>query len=569
MGKFEEWNTKLLSLTPEEFEELSYELIDAQGFTNLRWFRGGGDRGKDITAEMVEKKPGFTTITTKWCFQCKRYKTGIPVKELTQALEWVVAEGFEYFVVISNSQLTPDCKDFVKKKETQGKLKIFEWTDKKFQKILFRFPHIVEIFFPKEKIPETEKITKPQKLFEISFNVPQDIHQELKVEIGKLESLGDEEKTKRTVNLINEKVIASPYIDDNIKGLIFQQLSIISFNNDDFSEALKYLEEALSITPKNRNVLMNKGFVLIKIKNYNEAIKCFDKVLKVNSEDKFALNNKGLCLKKLYRDKGAMIYFKKAAEIDPSFISARDNIGLLLEKRHRFDEAIKVYDETLLKYPKSKTTLNAKALALMELKDYREAYKIINEVIEIDPYFVVALNNKGAILQRNGKSQSSEKYNKLALETFERVIELDPNYVVGYTNKSACLALLDQFEEALEFSSKTLDIFPKEEIAWSRRSYILRYNKKYDEALRSIDNALQIRPNHKDSLINQGIVFIQKGKFKKALKISKKLNKLFPVEIDGWLIRGDSYGGLGKKGKAEKSYKKANALDIPVKSLIE
>jgi hypothetical protein len=27
MGKFDDWNTKLLSLTPDEFEELCYELV--------------------------------------------------------------------------------------------------------------------------------------------------------------------------------------------------------------------------------------------------------------------------------------------------------------------------------------------------------------------------------------------------------------------------------------------------------------------------------------------------------------------------------------------------------------
>ena len=59
------------------FEELCYELVGYEGFTNLQWRGGSGDKGRDIQAEFISDQPGGMTRVEKWWFQCKRYSKHI------------------------------------------------------------------------------------------------------------------------------------------------------------------------------------------------------------------------------------------------------------------------------------------------------------------------------------------------------------------------------------------------------------------------------------------------------------------------------------------------------------
>ncbi len=573
MSRFEEWNTKLLSLTPEEFEDLCYELIEAEGFINLEWIKGGKDRGRDIIAERIERKPGFTIVTEKWFFQCKRYRSGIPVDKISSAIDWAIADKASYYIVISNSYLTSECKEYVKKKKEQTQLKILEWTNKKFQKILFRHPRIVESFFPQEKIPESERIAQPQKIFEVTLTVPTELNRELQEEFVKLMPLEEKERNEKMFKLIKEKVIDSPNLDPNIRALVYQQLSVVSFNKGDLKEAVFYLDEALKITPENRIVLMNKGFLLEKMKRYGESVACYDKVLKLNSDDKIAWNAKGHNLEKLHKHKGAIFCFEKAVKIDPNFIIARNNIGVVFVKENKYKEATRVYDETLSISPNSKTTLNKKADLLKELKDFKGAYARINKALEIDPYFVDGLNTKGVILEHCGGYYEDEnkriKFIKLALETFEKVIELDNKHALGRTNVIVCLLKLGEVEKALECANKTVEDFPDEEFAWMRKASVLQDLRKYDEALICIKKALKINPYHKASLAKKGIIYLGTKKFKKALRVANEMNRFYPRYAKGWKLKGDAFAGLGKNDKAEKCYRRAKGFEIPLKSLIE
>jgi len=441
--------------------------------------------------------------------------------------------------------------------------------DKKFLKLLFRYPHILQTFFPNEKIPESEKIVQPQKIFEIRLEVPPEIMREVHEEFAKLMSLEEEERNEKMLKVIKERIIDSPDLDPNIRALVYQQLSVVLYNQGKLKDAVSYLDEALKITPKNRTVLMNKAFLLGKMKRYFEAILCYDKILKLNPNDKFAWNNRGHYLERSHKHRAAMRCFKKAVEIDPNFITARDNIGALLVKQHRFKEALEVFDETLRLFPNSKTTLNKKADLLKDLKDFAEAYRLINKALEVDPYFVEAINTKGVILQHNGNYQYYEKYNQLALETFEKVIELDSKYILGHTNKIVCLLNLGRFDEALEYANRTVKNFPDEEFAWMRKGEVLRAMGKYDEALKCIKKALKINKFHKKSLCLEAIIYLETQRFKKALRVTKELIRLYPRYDEGWRLRGYAFEGLGKEDKAEKCFKKVKELEIPLRSTIE
>jgi tetratricopeptide (TPR) repeat protein len=570
---FKEWNTKILSLSPEEFEELCYDIISSLGYVNLDWRKGGGDKGKDITAEKHELKAGIETITEKWYFQCKRYSSGISVTDISSAIDWAIADKANFLVFMSNSHLTNGCKEFVDQKNKEGKTQILQFTDKKFQSLLFRFPQIISSYFPNEKVPDQNKVGQAHGVFEITLKNPK-LAREITEKISKITTLPQKDRINKITKVLKEKIIDSNEIDINTKALLCQQLSVLLYNTENYEEAIKVIDKGLSISPKSVNLLGTKAFFLTKKKKDFEADLCYNKLLKINPNDKHAWNNLGHIRTRQNRNKGAMICYEKAIDIDPNFIIARDNKGTLLKNQYKIEEALKTFDETLDKFPNSKTTLERKADLLRVDKDYKNALLVIEQCLEIDPYFTAAQNTKGVILQHNGKhfekdEKKYKKFNKLALETFEKVNELDPDYVIGHTNKVVCLTNLNQLEKALKYVDITIDKFPDEEMPWHKKALIFRKMEKMEEAYDCIQKSLEIHPNFKEALIEEALYYFDTGNLKKALKIMIRLSKTFQRDENVWGFTAAIYEGLGILKKAENCNRKFEKYSIPVKSLIE
>jgi hypothetical protein len=67
-------------LTPEQFEELCFDIVDAAGFQRLAWRQGGADSGRDIQG-CKQISTGVTEdFSELWFSECKRYEGVVPPK---------------------------------------------------------------------------------------------------------------------------------------------------------------------------------------------------------------------------------------------------------------------------------------------------------------------------------------------------------------------------------------------------------------------------------------------------------------------------------------------------------
>lgn len=102
-------------LSPEDFEELCYDLIKSRGFTNVNWKKGTGDKGRDIESNLFINHSLVPNLSTKWFFECKKYNRGVTINDLSNKLTWLLTEKVDYFVIITSSYLTNQTKEYIKK----------------------------------------------------------------------------------------------------------------------------------------------------------------------------------------------------------------------------------------------------------------------------------------------------------------------------------------------------------------------------------------------------------------------------------------------------------------------
>jgi len=108
-----EWS----KLTPKEFEELCYVVLEASGFTDIQWYgKSGGDKGRDLTARKEESLFPSIKTNAKWVVQCKRYVAKPPSK---RDIELFLTDAREHrpdtvLLMITNT-LSADARDWLDK----------------------------------------------------------------------------------------------------------------------------------------------------------------------------------------------------------------------------------------------------------------------------------------------------------------------------------------------------------------------------------------------------------------------------------------------------------------------
>jgi len=154
-------------ITPLGFENLCYDLLYVLGFQNIDRRGGTADRGRDIEAIWKIKDPSGDIYFQKWFVECKFYKHGISIREIHDKIQWADAERPDVLLIITNSHLTAQAKDWLEKIREEKVYNIQIWENEKIEKLLMKYPSILEKYFPK---PEVEIDFKPYLISIINEN---------------------------------------------------------------------------------------------------------------------------------------------------------------------------------------------------------------------------------------------------------------------------------------------------------------------------------------------------------------------------------------------------------------
>lgn len=100
-------------LTPDDFEEFCWHLLEANGFQNLILLGKSGDRGRDIKASKIERPfVGFEDQRI-WVIQCKRYQISPSPSDLSNSIAWALVHKPDYFLLIMPCRISPGTRDWL------------------------------------------------------------------------------------------------------------------------------------------------------------------------------------------------------------------------------------------------------------------------------------------------------------------------------------------------------------------------------------------------------------------------------------------------------------------------
>jgi Tfp pilus assembly protein PilF len=190
-----------------------------------------------------------------------------------------------------------------------------------------------------------------------------------------------------------------PKIDKNSPQAAYQKAEI-SMNYGLEDEALKYLNEALSIDPDHFPSCYLLGVIQLNKGNLIEARPLFEKCVELKPENPDVHIRLATIYQGLDLEKNAEIEYIKAFSIDQNFISSF-NLAQYFFKKNDLDLALKYAQSAVEKNSDSSSAYNLHGVILNALKRYPEAILSFLNALKIDSDNHIAGVNLGVAYINN------------------------------------------------------------------------------------------------------------------------------------------------------------------------
>lgn len=132
-----------LSLSPDRFENLTFDLLQAAGLKNLVWRTPGADGGRDIEGVFSSVDFSKRHRTEKWYVECKRYSNSIDWPTVWNKISYAESTGADFLLLVTNNNPSPKCETEIENWNNSKKPVLVRiWRGYELEGILRNYPQI-------------------------------------------------------------------------------------------------------------------------------------------------------------------------------------------------------------------------------------------------------------------------------------------------------------------------------------------------------------------------------------------------------------------------------------------
>jgi arylsulfatase A-like enzyme/Flp pilus assembly protein TadD len=208
-------------------------------------------------------------------------------------------------------------------------------------------------------------------------------------------------------------------------------------------EALAIIEQGCRDNPKNYNLLLSYGVLLVKLDKPDEGIAILQKALEIATYDPDVWTHLGIAYWKKKEYSKALESYDKALPLDPHSALLLNNLGTLYfsmalqsKKKEDLSRAVDCFEKAIAMDPEVASAYNGLGGTYKLLGENEKAISAWKRAVELNPAFDFPLYNLGVTyLEMGGKS--------LALEYLEKYLALKKSKI-SLAEKQEVEALIEK-----------------------------------------------------------------------------------------------------------------------------
>jgi hypothetical protein len=130
-------------LLPDQFENLTFDLLQAAGLKSLVWRTPGADGGRDIEGTYTAVDFSNYYHHQKWYVECKRYTSSIDWPTVWNKIAYADSRKADFLLLVTNSNPSPACETEISLWNAgNNRLLVRVWRGYELQNILLNYPQV-------------------------------------------------------------------------------------------------------------------------------------------------------------------------------------------------------------------------------------------------------------------------------------------------------------------------------------------------------------------------------------------------------------------------------------------
>jgi len=276
-------------------------------------------------------------------------------------------------------------------------------------------------------------------------------------------------------------------------------------------DAIGSFERAANIQGDDPKIWFNLGLACVEIHRYGRAVEAFEETLKLDGSKWEALNGYGLCLLELGRVQEAISALLRCIAKAPALESAHANLVRCLIKNKQIDDAMARCATAIQTWPNAPVFHLLMADAKRKSGEVELSTDCLRGALDVDPYYVPALNQLAGQLNDQGQWKEAEKFAR-------RSLEIEPNTAVMLTMIGHIRQMRGDLNGAHLYYNKAIESDPGYAEAHNNLGNVLNYMDRAEESLAAFGIAAKLKPDSEGIRLNRAIAQMTAGNIYPASK---------------------------------------------------
>ncbi|MGI8893652.1 MAG: tetratricopeptide repeat protein [Bacteroidia bacterium] len=171
----------------------------------------------------------------------------------------------------------------------------------------------------------------------------------------------------------------------NFSNAAFYQDYALAYGNlGDASNAIEYLEKALTFEPGSAETYSNLGLYYTDLKQFDKAVNSLQTAINLKPDFAKAHYNLGLAYAMSGQFQSAVIPFQKAIELNTEYTDAYNNLGNTFSALGEYREALKAYEKVLQLQPNHSKALQNIGITYKILGDEEKSAFYMNKAASLN-----------------------------------------------------------------------------------------------------------------------------------------------------------------------------------------
>ena len=351
------------------------------------------------------------------------------------------------------------------------------------------------------------------------------------------------------LRLINQAIEISPK-----EPTFHSNLGNVFWHLKQWDRAATSFQEAVKLKPDYAEAHSNLGDALRALGQLDDAIAAYRTAIKAQPSYARAHSHLSVALVEAGQSADAVVAAETATQLHPNDAQSFSNLGNALREGGRLGDAITAFQTALRHAPKLAEAHNNLGNALKDQGRLSEAIAAYKTAIGLDPAQPDFHNNLASVLRDQGKTDD-------AVAEFRAAIKIDPAHADAHTGLADLLCKQDRFEDAVASYQLAIKAKPKLSSAHNNLGNALRELGRTDEAIAAYHNAIAIKPTDHEAHLNLGKALRKKGTLDDAMAAYEAALQIKPNFANAFCCMGNVLTQQGKLDEAVALYHKALQLD--------